>query len=105
MTKLTITKIGIATVVITTLLLLGTGIGTGTIAPVSAQRPEPDPARGGLDRADVNVHENTDSTPDNLSEQDLRFHEGLCQGGHSTTVVDREFGGCGALDPPGGPPG
>jgi hypothetical protein len=102
MTKLTTTKIGIATVVITTLLLLGTGIGTGT---VSAQRPEPDRARGGLDEADVNVHENTDSTPTDLSEQDIRFHEGLCQGGHSTTVLDREFGGCSALGSPGGPPG
>jgi hypothetical protein len=102
MTKLMTTKIGIATaVVVTTLLLLGTELGTGTIAPVTAQV---DPARQGLDRADRNIHENTDSTPGDLSSQDVRFHQGICQGGHSTTVLDQITGGqgCSALSPPGG---
>jgi hypothetical protein len=102
MTKLTTTRIGIATVVeITTLLLLGAELGTETIGPVSAQV---DPARQGLDRADQNIHENTDSTPGDLSSQDVRFHEGICQGGHSTTVLDQITGGqgCSALGSPGG---
>jgi hypothetical protein len=45
----------------------------------------------------------TDSTPDDLSEQDIRFHEGICQGGHSTDVLDEITGGegCGALGDPG----
>jgi hypothetical protein len=96
MIKLITTKVGISTVVaIATLVLLG----TGTIAPVSAQV---DPARGGLDRADVNVHENTGSTPGDLSRQDIRFHQGTCQGGHSTTVLDT-LSGCGGVGSPGGP--
>ncbi|HYZ58120.1 MAG TPA: hypothetical protein VE544_00580 [Nitrososphaeraceae archaeon] len=36
-----------------------------------------------------------------MSEQDVRFHEGTCQGGHSTDVLDEEFGGCDALGDPG----
>jgi hypothetical protein len=93
------TKIGIVTVVVTiTALVL---LGTGTIAPAFSQQ---DPARGGLDRADVNIHENTGSTPGDLSRQDIRFHQGICQGGHSTTVLDQITGGqgCNALAPPGG---
>ncbi len=76
-------------------LVVTVGITTTTAA--FAQ----DPAREGLDRADENVHEGTDSTPEDLSEQDIRFHEGTCQGGHSTTVLDTEFGGCGELSPGG----
>jgi acyl-coenzyme A thioesterase PaaI-like protein len=36
------------------------------------------------------------------SDQDVRFHEGLCQGGHSTTVLD-SIGGCNnpIITPPG----
>jgi hypothetical protein len=60
------------------------------VTPVLAVK-DPDPARGGLDKADKNVHDNT---PGGITgEQDKVFHEGLCQGGHSTTVVD-EHGGC-----------
>jgi len=62
--------------------------------PVSAE----DHARGGLDKADKNVHDNTGG----LSDQDIRFHEGTCQGGHSTTVLDNLLGGCDNVPPPGG---
>lgn len=71
-------------------------VGIASVAlPVSAE----DPARGGLDKADENVHD----TPGGLlGDIDKRFHEGICQGGHSTTIVDRELGGCDAIKEPGG---
>ena len=70
------------------------------VMPASAGK---DNAQDGLNNADEKVHENTDSTPDDLSEQDIRFHEGICQGGHSTDVLDEITGGegCGALGDPG----
>ncbi len=59
-----------------------------------------DNARKGLDKADENVHENTPGGL--LGDIDKRFHEGLCQGEHSTTIVDQELGGCGNIKEPGG---
>jgi len=51
--------------------------------PASADKSD---AREGLDKADEEVHDNT---PDGLAgDEDVRFHEGLCQGGHSTSVLD-----------------
>ena len=50
----------------------------------------------GLETADENVHENTGP----VSQQDVRFHEGLCQGGHTTEALE-SLGGCGILTPPG----
>jgi hypothetical protein len=44
----------------------------------------------GLDKTDENVHYN----PGFLSDQDKSFHEGLCQVGHSTSVLDDAAGGC-----------
>jgi hypothetical protein len=68
------------------------------IATVSMTSPvAADKARKGLDTADKNIHDNTGP----LSDQDLRFHEGTCQGGHSTTVLDN-LGGCDILKEPGG---
>jgi hypothetical protein len=77
--------------------------GSSSVIPVTATHgsPHKDNAQGGLNNADDNVHENTDSTPEDLSEQDVRFHEGTCQGGHSTDVLDEEFGGCDAIGDPG----
>ena len=74
--------------------------GSSTVIPALAIK---DNAQGGLNRADENIHENTDSTPDDLSEQDIRFHEGICQGGHSTDVLDEitDGEGCDALGDPG----
>jgi acyl-coenzyme A thioesterase PaaI-like protein len=62
------------------------GLMTATMQPAQAQKES---AREGLDTADERVHENTGLA----SEPDVRFHEGLCQGGHSTTVLD-SIGGC-----------
>jgi hypothetical protein len=59
-----------------------------------AAKSSTDPARKGLDTADQKIHENTHSTPSDLSKQDLNFHVGTCQGGHSTTVLDQLANGC-----------
>jgi hypothetical protein len=52
-----------------------------------------DPASKGLEEADDNVHENA---PD----QDIEFHEGTCQGGHTTEALE-DLGGCDILSDPG----
>ena len=82
-------------------ILMGVIIGAIAIAmvvassslvmPASAGK---DNAREGLDKADENVHDNTELA----SNQDVRFHEGLCQGGHSTSVLDTLDGCEGAKD-------
>ena len=69
------------------------------VMPASAGK---DNAQGGLNNADENVHENTDSTPDDLSKQDVKFHQGTCQGGHETEAVGEIFeNGCDDIPPPG----
>ena len=45
----------------------------------------------GLNIADANVHANTPGGP--LGQQDVNFHVGTCNGGHSTAVLD-SLGGC-----------
>ena len=89
---------------IMTMALMAGILSIGIVGITTTDAFAQDPARQGLDRADVNIHENTDSTPGDLSEQDVRFHEGTCQGGHSTTVLDTLFPGqgCDALGSPGG---
>jgi|Tabmets5t2r1_1033131.scaffolds.fasta_scaffold12120_2 hypothetical protein len=69
-------------------LALGT---IGTTATAFAQPEEP-----GIETADEKVHENTGAG----SEQDLRFHEGLCQGGITTEALE-DLGGCDVLTAPG----
>jgi hypothetical protein len=78
-------------------MILGV-VATGLVTALSmietaAATSEKDNAQGGLNEADENVHENTDSEIGDLSEQDIRFHEGTCQGGHSTDVLDTITGG------------
>ncbi len=71
----------------------------GTILAITPTFAAKSSGSNGLERADENVHENTGG----LSEQDFRFHEGICQGGHSTEALDEvtKGVGCDALDPPG----
>lgn len=64
----------------TSIAVVTTSVGTPAFA---------DKARKGLDKADENVHEHLGTG----TEGDVRFHEGLCQGGHSTTVLD-SINGC-----------
>jgi|SRR5215212_1422543 len=66
-----------------------------------AAKSSTDHARKGLDTADEKIHENTHSTLSDLSKQDLNFHVGTCQGGHSTTVLDNsQFHGCSGVPSP-----
>jgi hypothetical protein len=84
------TIVKLAVLVIAAGLVIGT---TSMASPVVAQ-PEKDNAQDGLNKADDNVHENA---PQN----DVTFHEGLCQGGHSTDVLDDITGGEGCdANPP-----
>jgi|SRR6187200_601616 hypothetical protein len=46
----------------------------------------------GLEVADPHVH---DAAGGGLGgQQDVNFHTGLCQGGHSTQALDQAVGGC-----------
>jgi hypothetical protein len=72
------------------LMIAALTITSGMVVPSAIPVLAQDEAREGLDRADENVHDNTGLG----SDQDDRFHEGLCQGGHSTTVLDNEAEGC-----------
>jgi hypothetical protein len=81
------------------ILAIASGLVIGTTfmtIPVAAE----DHARKGLNIADEKIHDNTVLG----SDQDFRFHEGICQGGHSTDVLDQLTGGqgCDALNSPGG---
>ena len=68
-------------------------LGTiGTAATAAFAQPEPP----GIERADVNVHENTGP----VSHQDIVFHEGLCQAGITTEALEG-LGGCEILTSPG----
>ena len=66
---------------------------TSTLEPVSADKNS---GSNGLEKADKNVHDNTGP----VSDQDVRFHEGLCQGGHTTDALE-QLGGCDILTDPG----
>jgi hypothetical protein len=65
--------------------------GFSSVIPVTAQSSNKDNAQDGLNNADGNVHDNAGGPNADLgSDQDVRFHEGLCQGGHSTNALDCE---------------
>ena len=84
------------TVIITAVLLAAAALTittTTTSLPIASAQDKKENAQDGLNRADEKVHENTDSEIGDLSEQDIRFHEGTCQGGHSTDVLDSITGG------------
>jgi hypothetical protein len=68
-----------------------TAITTMSIPALAAKSS----ASHGLNIADQNIHQNTGA----LSKQDLNFHVGTCQGGHSTAVLD-SLGGCSILPSP-----
>jgi len=85
------------------IFLIATSIAMATLSltsVASADKGDKSHADDGLNNADVKVHEGTGSTPDNPSDQDIRFHEGTCKGGHTTDVLE-SIGGCDALSEPG----
>jgi len=57
-------------------------VATTSLAPqASADKPD----KTGLDKADENVHD----TPGGFAgDQDIRFHEGTCQGGHQVDIPE-----------------
>ena len=59
----------------------------GTTATTAFAQPPEEP---GIEEADDNVHFNTGD----LSEQDVRFHEGLCQAGIETDALVDLAGSC-----------
>jgi hypothetical protein len=64
------------------IFLIATSIAVATTsAATQASAEKPD--KTGLDKADENVHE----TPGGFAgDQDIRFHEGTCQGGHQVDI-------------------
>jgi hypothetical protein len=73
----------IATLVLVAVLV--TAVTTiSTLSPMALAAKPSNPGSSGLERADQNVHENTGGPG---SPQDIRFHEGTCQGGHSTAAL------------------
>jgi hypothetical protein len=75
------------------IFLIATSIAIGTVSIATPALAEKGSGSNGLEKADDNVHENA---PDN----DVTFHEGLCEGGHSTEALD-DLGGCNILSDPG----
>jgi hypothetical protein len=82
------------------IFLIATSIAIGATTSLATQASADKPDITGLEKADRNIHENTGSTSDNPSDQDIRFHEGTCQGGHTTEALEN-LGGCDVLTDPG----
>jgi len=82
------------------IFLIATSIAIGATTSLATQASADKPDKTGLEKADEKVHENTGSTPEDPSDQDIRFHEGTCKGGHTTEVLE-SIGGCDVLSEPG----
>jgi hypothetical protein len=63
--------------------MLGIGLISMVTPVVLADKESGD---NGLDKADQNVHENTPG--EFAGDQDIRFHEGTCQGGHEVDIPE-----------------
>ena len=74
---------------------------TSVSTPVAADKDgECRESEAGFERADCEIHENTGSTAQDPSKQDLAFHTGTCQGGHTSDALE-SLGGCDILGDPG----
>lgn len=82
------------------IFLIATSIAVGIPSLGTAAFADKSDASKGTEVADPKVHENTGSTPEDPSDQDIRFHEGMCQGDLTTEVLE-SIGGCDALSDPG----
>ena len=78
------------------IFFIATSIVVATNSISSTAFADKSSGSNGLEKADKNVHDNTGP----VSDQDIRFHEGLCQGGHTTEALDN-LGGCDILTDPG----
>jgi len=67
------------------IFLIASSIAIGTVSSVAPVLADKSSGSNGLDKADENVHE----TPGGFAgDQDIRFHEGTCQGGHPVDIPD-----------------
>lgn len=74
------TKNALAILVIAASMVIATA---SIMTPISADKSS---ASNGLDKADENVH---DKTPGEFAgDQDIRYHEGTCQGGHPVDIPE-----------------
>jgi hypothetical protein len=84
-------KVGIAILVILATMTMAI---TSISIPASADKSS---GSNGLEKADQNVHSNT---PGGFGgQQDLNFHVGTCNGGHTTAALN-SIGGCAILPSP-----
>ena len=78
------------------IFLIATSFAIASVSATNLALADKSSGSNGLEKADDKVHENTGP----VSDQDIKFHEGLCQGGHSTEALDN-LGGCNILSDPG----
>jgi hypothetical protein len=78
------------------IFLIATSFAIAAVSATNIVLADKSSGSNGLEKADDKVHENTGP----VSDQDIKFHEGLCQGGHSTEALDN-LGGCDILSDPG----
>jgi hypothetical protein len=81
------------------IFLIAASIAIGTTTSITTQASADKPDKTGLEKADENIHEHFGPGTD----KDIKWHEGICQGGHSTEALDEATGGlgCAALGDPG----
>ena len=86
-------SVKIAIAIFATLASIMIAITTVSV-PASADKSS---GSNGLEKADQNVHNNT---PGGFGgQQDLNFHVGTCNGGHTTAALN-SIGGCSILPSP-----
>jgi hypothetical protein len=80
-----------------TIFILVASIVTAITSVSTTVLAEKSQGSHGLEVADENVH----NTPGGFGgQQDVNFHVGTCQGGHTTTDLNNALGGCSALPSP-----
>ena len=88
-TKKSLTILGMILGILATVAALVVGTTSTIVTPVSASNECQE--KKGFERADCQTHENFGLG----SEQDVRFHEGTCQGGRTTEEFEEAVpGGC-----------
>jgi len=78
------------------IFLIAASMVIATISMGITAWADKDSSSEGVEKADDKVHENTGG----VSDQDIRFHEGLCEADITTEALE-DLGGCEILTPPG----
>lgn len=66
------------------IFLIAASIAVATTSVATPALADKSSGDNGLDKADQNIHDNTGFA----SPQDIRHHEGTCQGGHEVHITD-----------------